>query len=70
MTFRDWLADKRLDLTAWTDLPPATTDHQHLWLRDPGDYGDLWASVTDDYETWEFRQCVLCGVKQIKEWES
>lgn len=30
----------------------------------------MWASVTDDYETWEFRDCVLCGAKQIREFSS
>ena len=70
MTFRDWLADKNLDLTDWTELPPSSTDHKHLWLRDPKDYLEMWASVTDDYETWEYRCCVLCGIKQIREYSS
>jgi hypothetical protein len=57
-----------MEYPEWTVIGPFTYDCSHLWLTNNYlSQVDQWQIVTGEIGTFEFRQCVECGAKQIRE---
>ena len=55
----------------WKFIGTFNVECKHLWKQEPREqYYSQWAYVTDGFDYYEFRQCVVCDSKQIREPES